>query len=125
MPTIIDRLYDDNRALLDYLNKAGEVSLANIISESFRKALVLSAASYFESLIQDTIVEVVRERAGGTDAILEFVKNKAIERQYHSYFDWNRNNPNKFFTLFGGRFKDFITRRVSRSAALAPAISSS
>lgn len=27
--------------------------------------------------------------------------NKAIHRQYHSYFDWSSRNANSFFGLFG------------------------
>src|SRR5271167_4148577 len=116
MPTIIDRLYDDNRSLLEHLNKAGEVSLASIVNEGFRKALALSAASYFESLIQDAIVRVVDQCTSGADGVLEFVKNKAVERQYHTYFDWDRSNANKFFGLFGAGFKEFMTKKVQASA---------
>jgi hypothetical protein len=122
MATIIDRLYEENLSLLEYLNNVGEVSLAAVVSESFRKALALSAASYFETLIQDSIVSVVRECSGGTDAVLEFVKNKAIERQYHTYFDWDRSNANKFFGLFGSSFKEYMTKRTQASADLAASI---
>ena len=59
MPTIIDSLYGDNQALLEYLTKAGEVSLASLVADSLRKGLVLCAASYFETSILDAIVEVV------------------------------------------------------------------
>lgn len=123
MPTIIDRLYDDNRALLEYLNKAGEVSLASLVNEGFRKALALSAASYFESLIQDAIVRVVDQCTGGAGGVLEFVKNKAVERQYHTYFDWDRRNANKFFGLFGAGFKEFMTKKIQASADLESSIS--
>lgn len=122
MTTIIDRLYEENQILLGYLSKAGEVSLATVVSESFRKALALSAASYFETLIQDGIVSVIEQCSGGADAVLEFVKNKAIERQYHTYFDWDRSNANKFFGLFGSSFKEYMTKKIQASPDLATSI---
>lgn len=122
MPTIIDSLYEENRSLLDYLNKAGEVSLVTVVSESFRKSLALSVASYFETLIQDGIVSVVEQCSGGADAVLEFVKNKAIERQYHTYFDWDRSNANRFFGLFGSGFKEYMNKKVQASEQLAASI---
>ena len=64
----------------------------------------------------------MNECTGATDAILAFVKNKAIERQYHTYFDWERSNANKFFSLFGTGFKDFMIARVKESKELAASI---
>jgi hypothetical protein len=122
MATIVDHLYADNLTLLAYLNKSGEISLASTVNESFPKALVLSAASYFESFIQDAIVRVVAECTGPANALLEFVKNKAIERQYHTYFQWDRSNANSFFGLFGSEFRDFMVAQVKASPQLASSI---
>ena len=44
--------------------------------------------------------------------MVELVRNKVIVRQYHSLFDWNSNNANKFFSLFGADFKEFVTSRL-------------
>ena len=37
--------------------------------------------------------------------IVSFVDNKAIKRQYHTFFNWDGNNSNQFFGLFGDAFK--------------------
>lgn len=46
--TIIDRFYKDNEELITYLEQQGELSLRSNVDSSFRKALLLSVASYFE-----------------------------------------------------------------------------
>jgi hypothetical protein len=60
-----------------------------------------------------------------TEAVLEFaaattqssllpslIKVKAIARQYHSWFDWDKNNINKFVSLFGDDFRAFMANRI-------------
>lgn len=34
-----------------------------------------------------------------------FVDNKAVKRQYHTFFNWDGKNANQFFGLFGDTFK--------------------
>lgn len=43
--------------------------------------------------------------------IAEFIRNKAIERQYHTYFNWKENKAtsiNGFWGLWGDEFKNFF-----------------
>ncbi|RRR67699.1 MAG: hypothetical protein EI684_18575 [Candidatus Viridilinea halotolerans] len=61
--TIIDRLYQDNHALITYLATQGEISLQSNVDSDFRKILLLSAASYFEDVIKKHIVEFVEEQS--------------------------------------------------------------
>ena len=42
--------------------------------------------------------------------LISFLKNKAIERQFHTYFDWNVTNCNRFFALFGDEFKKKVCK---------------
>lgn len=37
--------------------------------------------------------------------IVAFVDNKAVKRQYHTFFNWDGKNANQFFGLFGDTFK--------------------
>jgi len=96
MPSIIDRIYEENEVLLNYLEERGQISLRSNVDNNFRKTLLLSAASYFESEIKESIVKFVTEFVSDENPILEFVKNKAIERQYHTYFSWKGRNANSF-----------------------------
>jgi hypothetical protein len=116
MATIIDSLYEENESLLRHLESAKEISLSAHANGLFRKTLLLSIASYFESVVVDGIVTIVGEFTSGVEAILEFVKNKAIERQYHTYFQWERRNANSFFGLFGAEFKEFMSGMIKADA---------
>lgn len=122
MSTIIDSIYEDTDALLNFLEARGEISFLNAANETFPKSLLLAIASYFESVIRDCIMEFAKEFAAGAEPLLEFVKNKAIERQYHTYFQWDRKNANAFFGLFGSNFKEFMVKTVDESPDLEAAI---
>ncbi|MFH0926927.1 MAG: HEPN domain-containing protein [bacterium] len=112
--TIIDILYEENQALDKYLEENGEISLRSNIDSNFRKTLLLAVASYFEFIVTDNILKLVEEQINTAIPLLHFIKNKAIERQYHTYFDWNSRNANTFFGLFGSDFKEFM-KTESRS----------
>lgn len=106
--TPVDSLFLANRSPSDYLESNGEVSLRSSADESFRKVLLLAAASYFEHQVVRTILEYVVERTSDDPHIVELVRKKAIERQYHTYFDWRGNSANTFFGLFGSTFSDHM-----------------
>ena len=112
--TVVDQLHDKFDELSGVLNDA-DISLRSAAEETFRKALLLSAASYFEKRVSEDILSIAEEAAGGPGPIVELVKNKAIKRQYHTLFDWERNNANRFFSLFGNDFKEFMDGRMDDS----------
>jgi len=101
---IIERKYKDFKEIMDYLEKNKEISLKTIADNDLKKNLLLSAASYFEDLIKEIILNFV-ENNSNKQIIKSFVKNKAIDRQYYTYFDWEAKNANKFLSLFGEAFK--------------------
>jgi len=123
MSNIIDRLYEDHKKLSAFLTKYGEISLLSTAADNFRKTLLLSAASYFESAIKKSILSIAVKYIGNDNPLLEFLKNKAIERQYHTYFSWTSNNANSFFGLFGSDFKDYMTSYVKKDSKLKESIS--
>jgi RiboL-PSP-HEPN len=43
------------------------------------------------------------------------VRNKAVARQYHTWFNWCDNNANQFFGLFGAEFKAQMSELVKGS----------
>jgi hypothetical protein len=50
------------------------------------------------------------------------VKNKAVSRQYHTWFDWEKKNANSFFGLFGEEFRECMRKCVSDDATLKMSI---
>jgi hypothetical protein len=119
--TPIDRLYDEAVATIQVLQSRSEWSLLNSTSDHFRKVLLLATASYFEDQISNTVAIFVREQ-GRSVLIESFVRNKAISRQYHTWFAWDRKNANQFFGLFGTEFRNLMTGRVATDPNLKLAI---
>ena len=50
------------------------------------------------------------------------MRNKAIARQYHTWFTWDASNANNFFGLFGEDFKTSMKKRCSESEELKSSI---
>ena len=120
--TPVDRLYSEAIAVLQILDPAAEPSLSPAAANHFRKALLLAAASYFEQRICEHLLAFVRERAGGSILVESFVQNKAIARQYHTWFVWERANANQFFGLFGSEFRTAMTAQISVSDELQSSV---
>lgn len=99
--TIIDKAYEDNASLLRYLFEKNEISLLRAVDDSFRKTLVLSAASLFEHEITDAIHRYCSRKSQADSCVLALVRIKALTRQYHTYFDWEGRRAGPFFGLLG------------------------
>ncbi len=99
--TIIDKAYEDNANLRRYLSERNELSLLRTVEDSFRKTLVLSAASLFEHLITDAIHGYCERKNGADTCVLALVRIKVIKRQYFTYFDWEARRAGPFFGLLG------------------------
>jgi hypothetical protein len=67
-------------------------------------------------------LEFVRDRSSGSMFVQNFVRNKAIARQYHNWFGWEENNANKFFALFGSEFRSQMNLLVKSSDDLDAAV---
>lgn len=112
MGSPIQTLIDDYRDLNQFLMANGKVSESLTVAEHYRKILLLSCASYYETRIVEVIKKFVEVKASD-DRISAFVSNKAISRQYHTYFNWDQtSNINSFLGLFGVDFKDKIAAEI-------------
>jgi hypothetical protein len=120
--TIIDKIYKDNQELINYLESQKEISLKIQFDTTFRKTLLLSAASYFEEEICKMIQEFVEKVSENNQYVVSLVKKKAIERQYHTYFDWDGSNANQFFSLFGQAFKDKLKQEIDKDETLKSSV---
>lgn len=101
MSTLIDQLHADTSQLLKHLTEKGELSLHSFANENLRKVLLLSAASWFETRISSAVLKFAEVHSSGHSGIQSLIKKKAVDRQYHTYFDWKAEKPGAFYGLFG------------------------
>ncbi|MCI4330250.1 MAG: hypothetical protein L3K19_00165 [Thermoplasmata archaeon] len=99
-----------------------QISLRSSVEDLYSKALLLSAASWFEFLITEGILAVSSELSNSSSALVSFVRNKGVNRQFHTYFDWDGNNASKFFGLFGAEFAGYMRTRIKANPQLGQAI---
>lgn len=122
MRTAIDRLYEESKDAMSVLEASNSVSARISAEDSFRKGLLLAAASYFEHETCRCVLSLVEDHSATSPLVAEFVRNKAVARQYHSWFKWDAQNANQFFGLFGSDFGRLMKKRVAESPELERAI---
>lgn len=103
--TAVDRIYKELKDSSDILLQKGELSLSIALDGNLRKILLLGAASHFEHRLCGIVKEFVSKVSGDHVLIVSLVQNKAIHRQYHTWFKWDSGNANSFYALFGEEFK--------------------
>ncbi len=109
----VHRLHADIR---NFLLEHGELSYASAIEEVTPKVLLLAAASLFEDLLTRAILDFVDGEA--SPLVREFVRRKALERQFHALFDWDRGNANRFWAFFGPDFANYAKELVAADQEL-------
>jgi hypothetical protein len=115
---IIEKYYADHSELLDYLTISHQTSLQLVAQESFRRSLVLSIGSYFESNIKKLIEEFVKIQSANCPELISLVRITAVERQYHTLFDWDDKKINKFLSFFGADFKAKCATEIAANTEL-------
>lgn len=123
--SIVDRIYQENIALLEFLREKNELSFLVQFNTVFTKTLLLSAASYFEHEICRIIQTFIERKAQSNEYVISIVKKKAIERQYHTYFswkDWEQGNASSFFALFGETFKEKRAQEIKTDSNLKSSV---
>lgn len=114
----IERQYQDSQELYEYLIGKGEITFATYINNVYKKVLVLSAASFFESVISKQISEYATKASGSDKRIVTLIENKVIERQYHTLFNWDAKNTNAFWSLFGETTKAKVREQINSDEKL-------
>lgn len=117
----IERQYKDSKDLFQYLMEKGEVSYATYIDSVYKKVLILSAASFFETMISKAISSFASKSSAVDKRIVPLVEQKVIDRQYHTLFDWNAKNTNAFWKLFGDDTKSAASERIKSDSNLSNA----
>lgn len=104
--TIVEKVFEDFTELLNYLDKNSEISLRSDADNNFKKVLILTVASYFEAEILKILTALVHKKTNNDKLITSFMRVKALDRQYHTFFNWKENNANSFFGMFGDDFRE-------------------
>jgi hypothetical protein len=115
--TSIDKIFKDLLELKIILQEKNDISLLSSIMSMMTKGLLIAAASYFESIICETLLNhAASELSSREHGLVEFIKNKAIKRQYHTFFSWDAANANKFFSLFGDKYREKMVEKTKRDS---------
>ncbi|MEL7062306.1 MAG: HEPN domain-containing protein [Bacteroidota bacterium] len=112
----VERVFEELKSIREHfkLSNAG-LSLYSSLSEFDAKVMLLCSASYFERIVCDRICKFFRDYSS-RDTMHFFVLNQAINRKYHTLFDWNARNTNKFFKLFGRGFHDHMKEIIRENS---------
>lgn len=120
--TIIDSLYSEFLELRNFLEESNEISLLSTVDNTFKKTLAISAASYFEDELRKILLNYFNAKSDNNNLVRSFIKNKAIARQYHTFFDWKGKNANKFLSLFGEDFKESASKDIKTDESIEKAV---
>ena len=111
--TPIDKLYEDFNNLKNFLLENKELDYLIKIDNNFKKNLLISSASYIENELRRILINFIESNSN--QIITHFLTNKAITRQYHTYFDWKANNINSFLGLFGDDFRENVKQKIKNN----------
>ena len=114
----IDELWNDHNDLAGYLQSNNQLGLHSRVHDSFRKTLIIAAASYFEVQLTETIVGLYGSAGHGAGVLAEFVRRQAIERRFAQLFQWKERNANSFYSLFGRDFADHMKQKIRSDQCL-------
>jgi hypothetical protein len=98
----INSLIDEYTHIQDYLFRNGQASFAADVQTYYKKILLLSCASLYETYFSLCIQDLIN-RKSGHESLSIFLYNKGIDGQYYKFFDWKEagGNVNKFLKLWG------------------------
>lgn len=115
MPNPVEQLKKEYDELVAFVT-VQQPSLLNDLNKTFRKVLLLSAGSYFETQITSILSHFVRVKSNNDERIVNFLEKQAISGKYHQLFAWGKHdkpeafatNANNFFSYFGIDFRKQI-----------------
>jgi len=122
---LIPALYEENCALLKFIDKSVQPSLYNDAENKLKKGLIMSIASHFENRILTIIRDYVARAAKADMIIVSLVEQKALTHQYFTYFEWSKpvaGSINNFLRLFGAKFLDKFKLNIIEDPKLKEAV---
>ena len=108
----VDQIYRDVTGLFEFLQHQKQQEFLKLVDNNFRKLLLISAASYFEKQLSDSVIRLAESVTSNDHVIVNLIRKAAVERQYHTWFAWDGRNANKFFSIFGDNFKNYAQNEL-------------
>ena len=112
---IVEKQYKEQSYVLEAIDIKKNTTIYTNYDSLSAKVLVLAAVSQFEVRITRAIQEYCSQYTDSDERITNLIRSKAIERQFHTYFDWKGRNANKFFGMFGSKFKEECERLIEEN----------
>lgn len=110
---------DDHDALLQHLLQSGETSFASTLEGSVPKIFLVASASWLEDRAQSILRDFFSEVAGDRFQAFEFVRIRALDRQFHTLFSWGGDAPLSFFAAFGRDMKAAAKQKMAEDESFA------
>jgi len=113
MSNEIERFYSEILSIKEILNNTSMPSDVVAFEAMAAKSLVLATGSYFEKAVRDLLITHI-ETMSSSVTLLSFLDKQALSRRFHTMFDWDRENINKFIRLFGKEFQEFVEPHLKK-----------
>lgn len=118
MDNVVNQYYLDCCELLESAKRNGAMSTVVVSEAIVQKHFAICVASHFEKILCNAVETYYQNASGIHTPAVSFVRNRAIERQYHTWFDWNETNANRFFSFFGKEFKKYMIDKMEEEDRL-------
>ena len=105
--TEVHQIWDELTKLNDAFRDEADLGQRTTFERYKQKLILMAAASYFEAVLKEAILNYMDQQTQSV-AIRNFIDKQGLERKFHTLFDWQAGNANKFFGLFGSEFKEFV-----------------
>ena len=118
----VARLHDEFSSLETFLSENGAPQHLSAIEGVFPKTMLLAAASYFEKRLTEEVERIAMDATADDHVLVWLVRRGAINRRYHTWFNWEARNANHFFQLFGDGFKAHAKESLNRDEKLKQSV---
>lgn len=118
----VDELYKKFSTVLNLDIVKNDLSLSSATNDTFKKFLLLAAASQFEARMTAAVLNFARQATAENHALVHLVERKAVKRQYHTWFQWDSQNANAFFAMFGSDFRKHMGELLKENDDLGNSI---
>jgi hypothetical protein len=117
----VDRIHGELSSLREIIQHTESLSDVNAFEALGSKTLLLAAASFFEKQVCEAILGCAKD-TGTSEIFASFIEKQALERKFHSMFQWEATNINRFLALFGTECKKIMEKEIKESEELSSAM---
>jgi len=82
--------------------------------------MVLAAGNWLERKTTQELLEFTKA-VSDSEALVELVKRRVLDRQFHTLFDWKTGTVSTFVSLFGSPTKSLVDAALRSNASLEQA----